>query len=458
MKLRMDYGKGGIWLEFPEKVFVVGKLDVKSLENPEERLMESLRHPVDSPPLRDLAVGRKRACIVISDNTRPVPNEFLLNGIISEIEDEVERIDILIANGIHEKLNETAIEELVGSEIAAKYRVINHDAFDMENLEFLGKTERDLPIYVNKIYLTADLKILTGLIEPHFMAGYSGGRKSICPGISGYETVKYFHSPMLLESPRSDNCIIEGNPVHEEATFIEERKPERKGYIGPSTLESLKRILEGEKPEKAGFGKTTCGSAMRILAVAFCSGRLNENELMGIIHSTCIPTHNTNIALESSLTLGMAYHMLISGCDLNDIMDGIKNIPEMMERIDVPRFVGASTVDRILNLAEFSSRIRSDEDFLDFLYGVVGTTMEANEVVPVSFLIFLRSGDDVWKAIRLGASVGGDTDTISAIAGALSTLYAKDHNIPKATVDEVVERNGLNLERYTVMIEKIWNV
>ena len=240
--------------------------------------------------------------------------------------------------------------------------------------------------------------------------------------------------------------------------WIEERKPEKKGYIGPSTLESLKRILEGEKPEKAGFGKTTCGSAMRILAVVFCSGRLNEDELVRIIHSSCIPTHNTNIAFESSLTLGMAYHMLILGCDLNDIMDKMKNIPEMMEKIDVPRFVGASTVDRILNLAEFSSRIRSDEDFLDFLYGVVGTTMEANEVVPVSFLIFLRSGDDVWEAIRLGASVGGDTDTISAIAGALSTLYAKDHNIPKATVDEVVERNGLNLERYAGMIEKIWNV
>ena len=240
MKLRMDYGKDGIWLEFPERVFMVGKLNVKSLENPEEKLMESLRHPVDSPPLHDLAVGRKRACIVISDNTRPVPNEFLLNGIISEIEDGVEIIDILIANGIHEKLNETAIEELVGSDIATKYRVINHDAFDMENLEFLGKTERDLPIYVNKIYLTADLKILTGLIEPHFMAGYSGGRKSICPGISGYETVKYFHSPMLLESPRSDNCIIEGNPVHEEALFI--AKTAGVDFIVNVTLDFEKRI------------------------------------------------------------------------------------------------------------------------------------------------------------------------------------------------------------------------
>ena len=220
MRLKVDYGKDGVWLDFPEDVFVVGRLNMENLKEPEKELMKSLRNPISSPPLHKLAEGRKKACIVISDNTRPVPNEFLLRGIISEIENKVEEIRILIANGIHKKLDEDAIEELVGKDIARRFEILNHDAFDMENLEFLGKTKREIPIYVNKNYLDADLRILTGLIEPHFMAGYSGGRKSICPGISGYETVKYFHSPMLLEPPESDNCIIEGNPVHEEAMFI----------------------------------------------------------------------------------------------------------------------------------------------------------------------------------------------------------------------------------------------
>ena len=242
LKVSLLYGKRKLSVDLPDERVggILEKREMPYLDDPWSVLMKSLKNPIASPPLEEISKGRKNACIVISDNTRPVPNELLLKGILEILKKNVPKIKILIANGLHKELNEDQIKELVGKDIFENFEILNHNALKKEELVYIGDTPRGIPIYINKNYIESDLRILTGLVEPHFMAGYSGGRKSICPGISGYETVKFFHSPMLLESPKADNCVVEGNPLHEEATYI--AKKVGVDFIVNVAIDSEKRV------------------------------------------------------------------------------------------------------------------------------------------------------------------------------------------------------------------------
>jgi nickel-dependent lactate racemase len=129
-------------------------------------------------------------------------------------------ITILIATGMHRPCESRELLELLGEDLIQKYKVVNHRAEMPSTLDQIGFTLKGARIEVNRIYAQADLKILTGLIEPHFMAGYSGGRKSICPGIMGLDTFRYSHGIECLEHPRATNCVLDGNPFHEEAVEV----------------------------------------------------------------------------------------------------------------------------------------------------------------------------------------------------------------------------------------------
>lgn len=225
MKVTLDYGKTGLEVTLPE-ANIVGPLEIRPVQplaNPEAELARMLAKPIGSPSLFDLAKGRKSACILICDITRPVPNELLLTGILETLEQAgvpPAGILILIATGLHRPNKGEELVELIGPEIARKYRIENHVGKDMFTHRYLGQSPRDVPVWIDERYLNAELKIATGLIEPHMMAGYSGGRKLICPGIAGIETIREWHSPRFLEHPRADCGLLEGNPVHEENTAI----------------------------------------------------------------------------------------------------------------------------------------------------------------------------------------------------------------------------------------------
>ncbi len=225
MRVTLDYGKTGLEVELPD-ANVVGPLEirpVKPLVDPASDLEKVLADPIGSAGLFQLAQGKKSACILICDVTRPVPNELLLTGILATLEKAgVPRagILILIATGLHRPNVGEEIAELVGPQIARNYRIENHDGKDLSSHRYLGQSPNDVPVWIDERYLSAELKIATGLIEPHMMAGYSGGRKLICPGIAGIETIREWHSPRFLEHPRADCGLLEGNPVHEENTAI----------------------------------------------------------------------------------------------------------------------------------------------------------------------------------------------------------------------------------------------
>jgi len=225
MRIALDYGRTGLEVEIPDANLVgpLGLRPVEPLAEPEKVLAAALANPIGSPPLAELARGKRSACVVICDITRPVPNEILLRQILPTLEQggiPRDKILVLIATGLHRPNLGDELVELVGSEIASRYRVENHDGRNLAEHTFLGNSPRGVPAWIDSRYITADLKITTGLIEPHLMAGYSGGRKLVCPGIAALETVKVWHGPDFLEHPLADCGILNGNPVHEENTRI----------------------------------------------------------------------------------------------------------------------------------------------------------------------------------------------------------------------------------------------
>ena len=226
MKITLDYGKTGLEVNLPDDRLIAPPLAIRPadpLSDPGAALDAALKNPIGSKPLAELARGKKTACIAICDITRPVPNKLILPPVLHTIEAAgVPRsgITILVATGLHRPNEGAELIELVGAEVAKNYRCENHHGKVLDEHEYLGTTPNGVPAWIDRRYTQAELKITTGLIEPHLMAGYSGGRKVICPGIAALETVKVWHGPKFLEHPKADCGIVEGNPVHEENTRI----------------------------------------------------------------------------------------------------------------------------------------------------------------------------------------------------------------------------------------------
>lgn len=216
MEIGIPCGREEFRLVLPPEAEILESCHMPAVSNPELAVEAVLRNPIDSLSLAELSKGRKSACVVISDVTRPVPNRVILPPLLSTLESagmDRSRITILIATGTHRPNVEEELVNLVGDEIAANYRVVNHDCRNARVHRRIGELE-GAPIEINSIYLDADLKILTGLIEPHPYAGYSGGAKSILPGLSSFETMKFMHSFKMITHREVANCILEGNPFH----------------------------------------------------------------------------------------------------------------------------------------------------------------------------------------------------------------------------------------------------
>ena len=226
MKITLDYGRTGLDVTLPADRLLVPPLAIRTAEplaDEEAAIAYAIANPIGSRPLSELTKGKKSACIVVCDITRPVPNKLILPPLLRTLEAAgIPRanITILVATGLHRPNEGAELDELVGADIARTYRCENHFGKDRDSHDYLGTTPNGVPAWIDRRYLQAELKITTGLIEPHLMAGYSGGRKVICPGIAALETVKVWHGPRFLEHPKADAGIVEGNPVHDENTRI----------------------------------------------------------------------------------------------------------------------------------------------------------------------------------------------------------------------------------------------
>jgi len=226
MQLDLNYGRGRYPLELPDHwdVTVIRKPAMPLEKDPGSAVRSALTRPVAASSLVQEARGLKSACILICDITRPVPNGLLLPEIIRELLNagmNADQITVLVATGLHRPNEGAELEELVGDAWVLKtVRVVNHFARDDAAHVDLGRTARGTPVKLDRRFVEADLKIATGLVEPHFMAGYSGGRKVIAPGVAHRDTITTFHSARFMAHPMADNCVLDGNPLHEEQLEI----------------------------------------------------------------------------------------------------------------------------------------------------------------------------------------------------------------------------------------------
>jgi len=225
MRVHLEYDRRGLEVELPDRHLVkcLGYQPAKPLADPQTVIRQHLAEPVGSSPLADLARTANGACVVISDVTRPVPNAILLPPLLETLEESGiprGRILLLVATGMHRPNLGDELVEMVGSFVTENYRIENHNGRDLSQHTYLGESPRGVPVWIDSRYVEADLKITTGLIEPHLMAGFSGGRKLVCPGLAALETIKVWHGPEFLEHPNARIGCLENNPVHEENTWI----------------------------------------------------------------------------------------------------------------------------------------------------------------------------------------------------------------------------------------------
>jgi nickel-dependent lactate racemase len=346
MHVCLEYGRSGLEVELPDDRIIrtLAYKNAAPLEDPAASLAAVLQEPNGTPSLAELARGRSSACIVICDITRPVPNELILQSLLETLEQaglERDRILILVATGLHRPNEGDELVELVGQSIVDQYRIENHHGQVQEEHTFLGESPRGVPIWIDSRYVEADLKITTGLIEPHLMAGFSGGRKLVCPGIAAIETIKVWHGPTFLEDPRADCGILEGNPVHEENTWI--ARHTGCDFIVNVVIDSQRRLLKvvaGDMEQAFLEGVDFCRQVVTDkvqepvdIVVTSCAGYPLDTTfyqaVKGLTGALPIVKQGGTIVLAASLSEGIGSpqfeQLFDENADLESFMDRILN-------------------------------------------------------------------------------------------------------------------------------------
>jgi nickel-dependent lactate racemase len=225
MDTSIAFGKSGISLSLPDgpDYKVLHARPAPALFDVASALDAALDAPIGSVSLLELARGKKSAAISVCDITRPAPNRLTLPPLLERLHRagiQSENIYLCIATGLHRQATAAELQEILGPEIVANYRIVNHDARNEEHHRFLGTTSRGTPVWIDRAFLDAELHLSLGFIEQHLMLGFSGGRKLIAPGLAGQETIKGIHSPRFMREALAVEGSIEENPLHAELLEI----------------------------------------------------------------------------------------------------------------------------------------------------------------------------------------------------------------------------------------------
>ena len=224
--IKLLYGKNGLLLNIENnwKPNIIRKPIMPIIENIQKKIAEIFVKPINSKSLYEICKNSKSACILVCDITRPVPNDLFIEYMIKDMNKagiELKNIIIIIATGLHRPAPEKEIKEIIKSKwVLSNIKIVNHYARDDSMHKKIGVTSKGNVIKLDKRFLESDVKIATGLVEPHFMAGYSGGRKVIAPGIAHAETITTFHSARYMENKFSTSCNLISNPLHEDQLEI----------------------------------------------------------------------------------------------------------------------------------------------------------------------------------------------------------------------------------------------
>ncbi len=231
-KVKVDFTGGPLVISVPPDCTELTMKKAEILKNPAKEIQRAIDQPCGGPTLEEIIRGKGKetsqlkVAITVSDITRPVPYQGK-KGILLPLLKKLQALGILrenvliiVGTGTHRASTPREKLEMLGQEIISSYKVQDHDCGDASILVSVGKTPTGTQVFLNKFFHEADVKIATGLTESHFMAGASGGRKAVCPGLVDLRTIQKFHSPDFLESPRATNLVFEGNPCHEESLAV----------------------------------------------------------------------------------------------------------------------------------------------------------------------------------------------------------------------------------------------
>jgi lactate racemase len=221
--VRIAYGREGLPVALPAgRTTVVAPMSQPSAADPARVLRDALRRPVSGPPLRDLVRPGQSVAVSLCDATRPQPREAMVRALLDELDGVLDPADLtlLVATGTHRANTDAELRGMLGDELVDTLRIVNHDARDDSTLVWCGVHGDGVPVWLNRDWVAADVRITTGFVEPHFFAGFSGGPKLVAPGLAGLETVLTLHDASRIGSDRATWGVCEGNPVHDDVRAI----------------------------------------------------------------------------------------------------------------------------------------------------------------------------------------------------------------------------------------------
>jgi lactate racemase len=216
MKTTLLYGKDNLSIQLPDNSFVVEPTNMAGLQDTNREITDALRNPIGTPPLKEMVKSSDTVAIAISDITRPTPNHILVPLLIEELNHvPLENFVIINGTGTHRDQTRDEFIQMLGEWVVDNIRIVNNQCHEKETLVNVGESSFGCDVYLNKDYVEADFKIVTGFIEPHFFAGFSGGPKGIMPGIAGIETIMTFHNARMIGDPLATWGNMVDNPVQD---------------------------------------------------------------------------------------------------------------------------------------------------------------------------------------------------------------------------------------------------
>ncbi|WP_198470785.1 nickel-dependent lactate racemase [Acetomicrobium sp. S15 = DSM 107314] len=246
MEIRIPYGDSHLVCDLPDErvVGVLAPAAERTVGDEKEIVLDALENPIGSPLLRELVRGKRRIVVITSDHTRSLPSHVTLPLLLEEIRrgSPGAEITILIATGGHRAPTTEEMRTKFGSQIADSEHIVVHDSHNGASLVYMGRLPSGGDFSINRLAVEAELLVAEGFIEPHFFAGFSGGRKSVLPGIAGYESVLANHCAEFIAHPKARTGILEGNPIHEDMLYAAEAS--RLAFILNVALDSQKKICD----------------------------------------------------------------------------------------------------------------------------------------------------------------------------------------------------------------------
>ncbi len=263
----LPYGPSTVDVHIPDKnlSFVLEPRYQAGIADECAAVSAALRNPIGTKPLSESVHAGDRVVVIVTDNTRACPDDRLLPPILGELERVVPRdhITIIVALGLHPALSRAALSTMLGADIVSRYAVVNHDPDSVVNI---GTTSRGTPVEINPLVVAADFRLSTGFIEPHFFAGFSGGRKSIAPGVFGRRSAFVNHGYRMIADPRARAGTLKGNPIHED--MVEQARLARLDFIVNVLLNERKEITAVFAGEPVAAHEEGCALARRVVGVS----------------------------------------------------------------------------------------------------------------------------------------------------------------------------------------------